>query len=143
MIVVISLFDICDLWFLLDRNECAELAQQYKAINFGQGFSDGPVPKFMIDALNVTINNPNYLLNQYARGFVSNLLLRIDKRPIASVVWSHCSTFDFSDTILSNHSNATKFIDRFFIQYFVLLSIAIKGSYSSGSSAIDTLLKTR
>lgn len=59
---------------LLDRNEYTELGIKYKPINLGQGFSDGPVPQYIIDALAATLNNPNYLLNQYTRGFVSNLL---------------------------------------------------------------------
>lgn len=49
----------------------------YKPINLGQGFSDAPVPQYIVDALTTTLNNPNYLLHQYTRGFVSNLLLLV------------------------------------------------------------------
>lgn len=48
---------------------------RYNSINLGQGYSDAPVPQYIVDALTTTLNNPNYLLNQYTRGFVSSLLL--------------------------------------------------------------------
>lgn len=43
----------------------------YQPLNLGQGFADYPVPKYITDALAATANNPNCLLNQYTRGFVS------------------------------------------------------------------------
>lgn len=43
----------------------------YQPLNLGQGFADYPVPKYITDALSATANNPNCLLNQYTRGFVS------------------------------------------------------------------------
>lgn len=55
------------------RNEYSHLAQQYQPLNLGQGFSDYPVPKYITDALAATASGPNPLLNQYTRGFVSEI----------------------------------------------------------------------
>lgn len=51
-------------------SEFTALDKKYNPVNMGQGFSDAPPPQFVHDALNATINNPNYLLNQYARAAV-------------------------------------------------------------------------
>lgn len=53
-----------------NRSEFTALDKKYNPVNMGQGFSDAPPPQFVRDALNATINNPNYLLNQYARAAV-------------------------------------------------------------------------
>ena len=45
---------------------------QYKPINLGQGYSDAPPPPFVREALVATVNNPDYSLNQYTRGAVSD-----------------------------------------------------------------------
>lgn len=60
--------------FVCNRNEYIKLAMTYQPLNLGQGFADYPVPKYITDALSATANNPNCLLNQYTRGFVSNLM---------------------------------------------------------------------
>lgn len=52
-------------------SEFTALDKKYNPVNMGQGFSDAPPPQFAQDALNATVNNPNYLLNQYARAAVS------------------------------------------------------------------------
>lgn len=56
---------------LFIRNEYITLAMTYQPLNLGQGFADYPVPQYITDALASTANNPNCLLNQYTRGFVS------------------------------------------------------------------------
>lgn len=37
----------------------------------GGGYSDAPPPPFVREALIATVNNPDYSLNQYTRGAVS------------------------------------------------------------------------
>lgn len=59
--------------FLSQRNEYVQLSMKYQPINLGLGFADYPVPQYITDALVATASNPNYLLHQYTRGFVSIL----------------------------------------------------------------------
>lgn len=57
--------------FTIDRNEYMALNLTYNPLDLGQGFPDYPVPKYITNALESTANNPDHLLNQYTRGFVS------------------------------------------------------------------------
>lgn len=67
----LCLFFIFSFVNLFIRNEYITLAMKYQPLNLGQGFADYPVPQYITDALAATANNPNCLLNQYTRGFVS------------------------------------------------------------------------
>lgn len=62
------------------RSEYTKLNVQYKPVNLGQGFSDAPPPPFVREALIATVTNPNYALNQYTRGAVSEIRLFINHR---------------------------------------------------------------
>jgi hypothetical protein len=53
------------------RIEFGALAVANKAINVGQGFIDYEPPQYFIDFYKETVNDPNILLHQYTRGFVS------------------------------------------------------------------------
>lgn len=53
------------------RIEFSALAVEHKAVNIGQGFIDYEPPHYLIDFYKEVINDPNVLLHQYTRGFVS------------------------------------------------------------------------
>ena len=57
---------------LFFRIEFAALAVEHKAVNVGQGFIDYEPPQYLIDFWKETVNDPNILLHQYTRGFVSS-----------------------------------------------------------------------
>lgn len=59
---------------LNSRNEFSVLARESKAVNIGQGFTDCAPPHFVTDAMKSVINGPDYMLHQYARGFVSFII---------------------------------------------------------------------
>lgn len=54
-----------------NRNEYNSLHEKYRPLNLGHGFTDYEVPKHITDALIAVTEDPDYFLNQYARGFVS------------------------------------------------------------------------
>jgi kynurenine--oxoglutarate transaminase/cysteine-S-conjugate beta-lyase/glutamine--phenylpyruvate transaminase len=53
------------------RIEFSALAVAHKAINVGQGFIDYEAPRYLIDFYKEALDDPNILLHQYTRGFVS------------------------------------------------------------------------
>lgn len=73
-------------------NEYIQLAQQYKPLNLGQGFTDYPVPSYITQAMASTANSDNPLLHQYTRGFghlrlvqaIGQLYSQLVQRPINS-----------------------------------------------------------
>lgn len=48
---------------------------KYKPLSLAHGFPDFFGPKYITDTLAATANTPNVMLNQYARGFVSDHLI--------------------------------------------------------------------
>lgn len=58
--------------FIQYRSVYTKLNVEYKPVNLGQGYSDAAPPPFVRDALIATVTNPNYGLNQYTRGAVSD-----------------------------------------------------------------------
>lgn len=58
---------------LLVRVEYIQLALQYKPLNLGQGFPDYYAPENVTNALAAIAKSDNPLLQQYTRGFVSNI----------------------------------------------------------------------
>lgn len=53
-----------------NRNEYTALGIKYKPLSLAHGFPDFLGPKYITDALINAASNPDYLLNQYTRGFV-------------------------------------------------------------------------
>lgn len=61
-----KVFDFC-------RIEFSALAVAHKAVNVGQGFIDYEPPHYLIDFYKEAVEDPNILLHQYTRGFVSSI----------------------------------------------------------------------
>ena len=61
---------MCLLVFLL-RVEFIQLAQEQQPLNLGQGFPDYGCPKHVTEGLAELARDPNLLLHQYSRGYVS------------------------------------------------------------------------
>ena len=79
--------------FSSTRSEYTKLNVQYKPINLGQGFSDAPPPPFVREALLATLNNPNYELNQYTRGAVSeSIIFIVNFVPIQQQIYAYVYT---------------------------------------------------
>ena len=53
------------------RIEFGALAVAHTAVNVGQGFIDYEPPQYLINFYKEAVNDPNILLYQYTRGFVS------------------------------------------------------------------------
>ncbi|CAH1175648.1 unnamed protein product [Phaedon cochleariae] len=49
--------------------EYIQMAIDHKPLNLGQGFPDFPPPQYILDTLRDIASGPNYMLNQYTRGF--------------------------------------------------------------------------
>ncbi|XP_031631270.1 kynurenine--oxoglutarate transaminase 3-like [Contarinia nasturtii] len=49
-------------------DEYIQLTLKYKPMNLGLGFTDGPVPQYITDALAAAAKSPNSIVNQYTRG---------------------------------------------------------------------------
>ena len=53
--------------------EFIQLALENKPLNLGQGFPDYGCPKHVTEGLAEVMHDPNLLLNQYTRGYVSTV----------------------------------------------------------------------
>lgn len=56
---------------LFNRNEYTALGIKYQPLSLAHGFPDFLGPKYITDALISSVGNPDYMLNQYTRGFVN------------------------------------------------------------------------
>jgi len=57
--------------FLIFRIEFTTLAAEHKAVNLGQGFPDFSPAEHVKEALKKVAGDPNVMMYQYTRGFVS------------------------------------------------------------------------
>lgn len=89
--------------------EYTALGIKYKPLSLAHGFPDFLGPKYITDALINAASNPDYLLNQYTRGFVSLFyyLMRIMfyftfYTMLCLFYWTKNTTFQGSSTIGSS-----------------------------------------
>lgn len=68
---------------------------EHKPLNLGQGFPDDHAPGYVTEALAAVSKDPNPLLQQYTRGFVSLSLLIF---PAAIIILINIGSFTFSSS---------------------------------------------
>jgi len=76
----------------LEKNvwvDFVKIALEYQPLNLGQGLPDDLVPNYVVESLGEVVKDPNYVLQQYTRGFghprliaaIANLYTRLLNRP--------------------------------------------------------------
>ncbi|XP_037051975.1 kynurenine--oxoglutarate transaminase 3 [Bradysia coprophila] len=142
-------------------NEYIQLAQQYKPLNLGQGFTDYPVPSYITKAMATTANSDNPLLHQYTRGFghlrlvqaISKLYTKLVQRPVdaQNEVLITCGAYEALYSAILGHvdvGDEVIIIEPFFDCYEPMVKMAggiprfipLKPKHSNVTSSADWVL---